>query len=133
MADLAKTEAAVAVIFPLKAEIHTGIAAAALAAGDVGYLDTSGTISKADASAAGTTVCPCIILTSGGAGQSVNILKKGHVAGFTITQAYGAEIFLSDTTGVLADAAGTVSVHAGRVVAMTDKAKTKVLFVDFTW
>ena len=36
--------------------------------------------------------------------------------GFTFTQAYGAQIFVSDTDARLGDAAGTVSVVVGRVI-----------------
>lgn len=133
MADLVVTEAAVAAIFPLKAEIHTMIAAEAITAGQVVFQDTAGKAQLADANAAGEQQARGIALTSGGAGQAINILKKGHVAGYTLSQAYDAQIFLSDTVGALADAAGTLSVPVGRVVAMTDKALTKVLFVEFEW
>jgi hypothetical protein len=135
MADLDYTEAAVAVVFPLKAEIHTGIAGEALEAGQVVYIDTTaGTYKIADANAAGLQQARGICLTSAGAGQAINILKKGHVAGYTLTsQSYDDQIFLSDTAGDLADAAGTMTVPVGRVVAMTDKAATKMLFVEFEW
>lgn len=133
MADLAYTEANVAVVFPLKAEIHTVILGAAVEAGQAVYLDSSGDGDLADASAAGTATLKGLALNSGGAGQAINILKRGHVFGFTLTQAYEAQIFLSDTAGDLADAAGTVSVPCGRVVSMTDKDRTKVLFFDIAW
>jgi hypothetical protein len=109
------------------------IAAVAITAGQIVYEDTAGKADLADASAAGTTVVPAVALQTVGAGSAVNVLKKGHVEGFTIAQAYGAQIFLSDTAGALADAAGTVSVAVGRIVAMTDKDLSKVLFVDFGW
>ncbi len=133
MADLVFVAGQVAVVFPLKAEIHTGIAGAAITAGQAVTIDANGDVILADASVAGTTVNPAIALETVGAAQAINILKRGQVAGFTLSQAYGAELFLSDTAGDLADAAGTVSIHAGRVAAMTDKDRTKVLYVDFTW
>ncbi len=133
MADLVSTEAAVAVIFPLKAEIHTAIAAVAITAGQVVYFDSGGDADLADGSAAGTATLKGIALNSAGAGQAFNILKRGHVAGYTLTQAFEAQIWLSDTAGALADATGTVGVPCGRVVPMTDKARTKVLFFDIAW
>lgn len=135
MADLVVTEAAVAVIFPLKAEIHTGIAGEAITAGEVLYIEaTGGTLKIADANAAGLQQARGIALTSGGLGQAINILKKGHVAGYTLTsQSPDDQVFLSDTAGALGDAAGTLSVPCGRVVNMTDKAATKVLFAEFEW
>ena len=72
-----------------------------------------------------------IALESAGAGQAVDFCEKGWLFGFTLSQAYSAAIYLSDTAGDLADAVGTVTVLCGRVVAMTDKARTKVLAVDF--
>jgi hypothetical protein len=54
--------------------------------------------------------------------------------GFTFSQAFNAAIYLSDTDGRLADAAGTVSKIAGRVLPGTANlvgaAKDKLLFVD---
>lgn len=131
MADLVSTEAAVAVIFPLKSIIHTGIAAVALTAGQAVYMDSSGDVDLADASAAGTATARGIVLESAGAGQAIDFCERGWLNGFTLSQAYDAAIYLSDTAGALADAAGTVSVLCGRVLAMTDKARTKVLAVDF--
>jgi hypothetical protein len=135
MTDLAVVEAAVAVVFPLKAEIHTGILAAAVTAGQAVYVViASADYDLADAGVANQLAeLRGIALESGGVGQAINILKRGHIAGFTLTQAHDDEIFLSDTAGALADAAGTVTVHAGRVIALTDKARTKVLFIDIPW
>ena len=63
--------------------------------------------------------------------EGVEVLTRGLVAGFTLTsQAYGATIYLSDTaTGILGDAAGTVSTKIGRVWPSSDGSLTKVLFV----
>lgn len=133
MADIVSTEAAVAVVFPLKAEIHTCLAGAAITAGELVYLDSNGVAQLADGSAAGTAYPYGLALQSAGIGQAFNVLKRGHVAGFTITQAYWAQVFVSDTAGAIADAAGTVDVSIGRVVPMTDKALTKVLFIDIDY
>lgn len=133
MADLVVTNTSVGVLFPLKAEIHTWIAAAAITAGEAVYQDSSGEADLADASVAGTAQFRGIALQDAGIGQAVNVLKKGHIEGFTISQAYDAQIFVSNTAGALADAAGVVSVAVGRVVALSDKDRTKVLFIDYPW
>lgn len=133
MADIVVTAANVAVIFPMKAEIHTGLAGAAISAGQLVYVDANGDLQLADASVAGTAAARGMALQTVGAAQALNFLKRGHVAGHTITQAYDAEVFVSDTAGAAADAAGTVSTHVGRIVPMTDKDQTKVMFVDLTY
>jgi predicted RecA/RadA family phage recombinase len=134
MADIAVTAANVAASSPDRngTVINSYIAASAITAGQVVYLDTSGNVAPADGSAAGTAGTTVgIALKTVGAGQAVDVLKRGRVAGFTLTsQAYGALIYLSDTnTGILGDAAGTVSVVVGRVDAISDAARTKVLEV----
>lgn len=133
MADLTRTEAAVAVVFPLKAQIHTGIAAEAVEKGQVLYILAAGTWGIADANAAGKQQARGIALQSVGAGQALSVLKEGHVAGFTITQDGDSQLFLSDTAGAIADAAGTMTVPIGRVVTITDKAATKVAYLEFEW
>ncbi len=134
MADLTATAAAVAVIFPLKAEIHTAIAGAAITAGQPVYVDTNGKAQLGDASAAGTAALRGIALQTVGAGQAFNMCKRGHLEGMGVSgEAYDAPMYLSDTAGSLADAAGTVSLIVGVVAPMTDKDLTKVLFVDLLW
>ena len=51
------------------------------------------------------------------AGFPVTAIKRGVLDGFNFTQAYGSDIFLSDTEGKLSDAAGTISVKVGTVVS----------------
>ena len=133
MADIVVVNTAIGVLFPLKAEIHTWIAAVALTAGQAVYQDSSGEADLADASVAGTAEFRGIALQDAGAGQAVNVLKKGHVEGFTIAQAYDAQLFVSNTAGAVADAAGVVTTAIGRVVALSDKDRTKVLFIDYPW
>ena len=69
------------------------------------------------------------------ANEPVTAIRRGLLDGFTFSQAYGAAIYVSDTDGRLGDAAGTVSVKAGRVVpgwAQTlGTAADKILSVDF--
>lgn len=133
MADLAFTAAKIAAAHPTKAEIVTMIAAAAITAGQSVYQDAAGKADLADASVAGTAGTRGIALQTVGAGQAVDVLKRGYVEGFTLTQAYDAPIYQSDTAGDLADAAGTVSYLVGIVAPLTDKDITKALYVDLSW
>lgn len=132
MADITVTAAQVGVVYPDEAEIYTGIAGVAITAGAAVFFNTStGKLALSDGSGAGTAVVIGIALNSAGAGQAVSVLRKGHVYGFTLAGNYGAACYLSDTdTGILADAAGTVSVVVGRIAALPDSAATKVLFVN---
>lgn len=51
-------------------------------------------------------------------GQALTAAKTGVYGGFTISQAFGAFVYLSDT-GTAADAAGTGSYVVGRVISLT--------------
>lgn len=132
MADLTVTAAQVGAVFPDKALIFTAICAEAITAGQPLFVDTNGKVQLADANAAGEQQVRYLALEAGAAGQAISVLKEGHVYGFTLTsQAYDAPIFLSDTVGALADAAGTLGVPVGIVVALTDGSTlTKVLYFN---
>ena len=128
MADLALTAAQIAVVDPGNAEIVSIIAAETITAGQSLFQDTDGKAQLADANAAGEQQTRYLALEGGSAGYALNALRRGRVYGFTITQAYDAPIFQSDTTGALADAAGTLEVPVGIVVGLTDGTTiTKVL------
>lgn len=69
------------------------------------------------------------------AGQPVTAIKKGVLDGYDLSGLdYGDPVYLSDTDGALADAAGTVSVVVGRVIPGTSTtlgtAYDKLLLVD---
>lgn len=130
MADLTVTAAQVAPVFPDKALIFSAICAETITAGAPLFVNTSGKVELADANAAGEQQARYLALEGGGSGQAISVLKEGHVYGFTLTsQAYDAPIFVSDTVGKLADAAGTLSVPVGIVTALTDGSTlTKVLY-----
>jgi hypothetical protein len=130
MADLTVSNK-LQVVFPENAEIYPAIAAVAMAIGKACYFNTSGNAALSDGSAAGTAHFDGLALEAAGAGFGISLLKRGIVAGFNLSGlAYGASVYLSDTdTGILADAAGTVSVAVGKVVPLSDADRTKVLFI----
>lgn len=69
------------------------------------------------------------------AGFPVTAIRRGEMSGFTLAGAYGSSVFLSDTDGRLADAAGTVSVKVGTVNNGTAEplgtAHGKTLLINF--
>lgn len=131
MADIVVTPAKVGLVDPIKAITFMGIAATAMDAGTPVYINTTtGKVTKADASSAGTAGVRGITVTSVGAGMAVTCLKVGALYGFTLAGDYDAAVYLSNTEGALSDGAGTVSVVVGRIVAMTDSSATKVLWVS---
>ena len=133
MADITVTAAKVGVCDPLKAEIFPFEAAETITAGQAVFVDTNGKIQLADANASGEQQCAGIALNGGGAGQAIDVLKRGRVYGFTLAGAYFSAAYLSDTAGALGTTAGTMTVNMGRVVPLSDSDKTKVLYVDASW
>ena len=132
MADIAVTAAQVAVLFPHTAEVYSFIAAETITAGQAVYFTSAGKAGVADANASGKQQVRGIALNGAGAGQAVDVVKRGHVAGFTLGT-YNTLVYLSDNAGALADAAGTVSAAVGRIVALSDSALNKALYVDLSW
>lgn len=113
----------------------TLIAAEAIEAGAPVRIDTSaGKFTNANGSSAGEARVYGIAVKSVAAGLPVTAIRKGVLDGFTLSQAYDAAIYLSDTDGTLADAAGTVSVVVGRVIPVNGQllgsSPDKLLFVD---
>lgn len=125
----------VAIIRPDEAEIYPVVAVEDVVAGQPAYqVGASGKYGIAGAADAGKQQARGIFLQSAKAGQAVDLLKKGLCAGYTIVQAYDTRVFLSNTLGAVADAAGAVSVPCGRVVGMSDAPYfTKVIAFDFDW
>jgi hypothetical protein len=81
------------------------------------YVNSSAKFAKADGSIAGTADAYGITTRKVKAGEPVTAIAKGVVGGFDFSsQAYGADIFVSDTEGRIGDAAGTVSKKVGEVI-----------------
>lgn len=133
MADLTVTAAQVATVFPTKADVVSYVSAAALTAGQPVYVNTSGKAGVADANgAAPINTFRGIALETVGAGQPVSVLRRGELYGFDLSAlAFDAAVYVSDTAGSLADAAGTASLRVGRVQPLADASTVnKVLFVE---
>jgi predicted RecA/RadA family phage recombinase len=81
------------------------------------YVDSNGKFAAGDASVVGTADIYGITLRKVKAGEAVTAIAKGVLNGLDLSAiAFGASVYLSDTTGRIADAAGTVSVKLGTVV-----------------
>jgi hypothetical protein len=134
MADIALTATQVTAVDPEKAEIHDFLAAEALTRGQAVYMTTTGTVGIADGNASGKTALAGVALRAAAAGQPVPVLKSGAVYGYTVAALnVGTGIYLSDTAGALADAQATITTIYGRVIALTDSSKTKVVYLDVIW
>lgn len=109
-------------------------AAEAITAGEAVRIDTSGKFTGANGTTTTENRIYGIATKTVPAGMGVTAVRKGVLDGFTFSQAYDAIIYLSDTDGALADAAGTVSTIVGRVIPGTattlGTAYDKMLFVD---
>lgn len=135
MADVALTAAQVEPAYPSNAEIYTGIAAATITKGQILYLNSSGNLDLADANGSGTLQVRGMALNGAAAGEVVEYLKRGIVYGFTVSSiAYDAPIYLSNTAGALADAAGGTSINCGRITLIQSSGTlTKVLYFEADW
>jgi predicted RecA/RadA family phage recombinase len=124
MADIAVTAARVAPVFVDHSDtiIYSRIAAAAITQGQTVYENTAGKVDLCDANASGKEQFRGVALETVGAGQAVDVIRRGLVEGFTLTAlAYDALVYQSDTAGAIADAAsGTKTIRVGRVVALTE-------------
>lgn len=134
MADITVTAAQVGMVDPEKCVTFDGIAAEAITKGQPLYQVTTGKFGVADANAANKQQVRGIALNAAGAGQAVTMLIRGAAYGWTLTsQAYDTPLFLSDTAGALADAAGTLNVPVGLVTSLADPSLTKVIYFDIRW
>jgi hypothetical protein len=131
MADITRTKEQISVVYPHKAEIDNGVAAAALEAGMPVYIDSNGKYNKADANGTSSNKFRGIALETVGAGMPVSVLVEGELTGYTLTGAYDSALYVSDTAGELADAAGTTSLEVGKIVGLprSNGTMTKILKV----
>jgi len=133
--EVALTAARIALVDIHNSEVFSWKAEAALTEGQALYLHaTNGTADVADANDSGKQQFRGIALQQVAAGQTVDILKRGRVEGFTVSAlSYDDPIYLSDTAGSLSTAVGTMTVNCARVVPINDKDLTKVLYIDANW
>lgn len=137
MTALAPTAARVAPVNDTQYVARTYIAAAAITAGQVVYINSAGKAALARGNALGTMQGLAGIAThNAGANQPVEVLSHGALEGMGVgALAYALPIYVSSATaGSLDDAAvtgsGNVAVVIGRVAPMSGPGLEKVLWVD---
>lgn len=113
---------------------QTSVAAEAITAGAPVRDNASGLFTNANGTDATEGNVYGVATKTVAAGLPVTAIRKGVIDGWSNLPAFGAAVYLSDTDGRLADAAGTVSVKVGRVIPGTAEllgaANKKLLFVD---
>ncbi|KKL93652.1 hypothetical protein LCGC14_1872560 [marine sediment metagenome] len=128
MTDLALTASKIALVNPQDAVVDFVICAVAVTTGQTLFVNSDGKAALADANVSGAQQTRHLALEGGAIGQTISALTRGRVFGFTITQAYDAPIYQSDTEGVLGDSVGTLTVPVGIIKAISDDPTlTKVL------
>jgi len=120
MADITVTKASVSALN----EGHTvrATAGATLAAGDVVYIDGTNGAKKADASAAATAKVAGLVIAPKDplSGDAFDMAVPGCQIGGFSGMTPGDLLYLSDTAGKLADAAGTKSKPCARALTATE-------------
>jgi hypothetical protein len=114
---------------------QTSPATEAIVAGAPVRFHTDGRFTNANGTAAGEAVLYGIATRSVAAGEALTAIRVGVLDGYVLDAlAYSAPVYLSDTDGRIADAAGTVSNIVGRVIPGHSQplgtAPDKLLFVD---
>lgn len=133
MADLALLTGATGLepLWPDDSLIVPVLAEETVANGQCSYLASTGRYGLAGANASGKHQFRGLFLQPAGAGQGTSLLQKGAVQGLDVSAlAYDAKIYLSDTLGTLSGTAGTATIVIGRVIALSDAAKTKAIMID---
>lgn len=137
MSDYALTTAGVASIDTLPHIQHTFVSGEAITAGAPVYMNTTtGRIYNSDANGSGTRQCMGIAsetaLTSG---VAITVVMQGFMSGWNFGSAtFGSAVFVSDTVGAIADAAGTASIYVGELLPVNGTTlgttADKALFVN---
>lgn len=95
----------------------TGVAGAAITAGQPVCFDgTNDTFIVADANNAAADAVFGIATRTVASGEPLTVMRIGIMSGWSNLPVPGKQVFVSDTAGALADAAGTASLPVGVVV-----------------
>ena len=135
MATLTIVAADVGVHYSEQVETICLPALVALTAGQYCRLDpTTGKLDLGNATTAAEIGDGYIVSKSVAAGETATAVRRGLIdLGAALAALnFGANVFLSDTDGVLADTAGTVSKIVGRVVAVYGNGATPDKMLELT-
>jgi len=131
MSTIAVTARTIALAFPTGFnDVRSGISVEALTGGQVVYQTTAGVFGLCDTGEAAKDEPRGICLEEAvAAGQVFSYVVKGAIYGVTLSgEAYDGLVYASNTAGGMSDSA--VAEIIGRVIALADKDKTKILYVD---
>jgi len=131
MTTIAATARQIALVFPTGFnDVRNGISVEALTGGQVVYQTTAGVFGLCETDQGAKDEPRGICLTEAvAAGQVFSYIVKGAIYGVTLSgEAYDGLVYASSTAGGLSDSA--VAEVVGRVIALADADKTKVLYVD---
>jgi len=114
-----------------------GVAAAAITAGSPVCFDgTNDTVWPSDANDAAKDAVAGIACRTVAIGETVTCLRRGYMSGWSNLPVPGSVVFVSDTAGALADAAGTLSLAVGVVFPVQGQplgtAADRILLVEIT-
>jgi hypothetical protein len=116
MADLTLATADTVNVDTLTVQQHTVLAGEAITAGAPVFLNTTtGYAWLADANDSNTTKPYGIATKTVAAGEAVTVVRRGRLSGWSNLPGYGAAVYVSNTVGTLADAAGSSSWQVGIV------------------
>lgn len=115
----------------------TGIAAATITAGSPVCFDgTNDTLWPSDANDAAKDAVAGVATHNAKAGEPLTCMRVGYMSGWSNLPVPGKQVFVSDTAGALADAAGTASLPVGIVIPAFGQplgtAADRVLFVQIS-
>jgi hypothetical protein len=134
MADLALVTAArVRVVESI--EQATLVAAETITAGEIVRIDTNGKFTGSNGTTTTENAAYGMAVKSCVAGQAVTAVRRGILDSYELSgMAYWAPIYLSDTDGLPATTAGTVSTIIGRVMPATGQtlgtAADKLFYIE---
>lgn len=131
MADLTRTGNQVAAVTETKPHMRFYRVGVDFLQGQAGFIDTDGLVKLTDIDTAATAAKFIgLALAPISAGEAGTFIWDGSVAGFDLSGLqYGAQVFLSVNPGALADTDGAAGGPVGRVLPMSDRDLTKVLYI----
>ena len=127
MANLTRVPRNVAAVTETKPHMRVYHAGAELEAGMPCELQTDGSIipMTADGVFVGVALGPAVV------GEAVSVLWDGSIEGYNLSAlAYGAPVYSSATAGAVADATSAGAKVIGVVLPLTDRPRTKVLYIQ---
>lgn len=137
MAAVTVTTARIAPVYPEAAhtEIYPVLAGTAITPGDAAFFGTAdGRLARTRSGVAGASVFHGLALEAAGSAQVVDLLRRGPVFGFDLSNvAYGGTVYAGTAAGTFDDTVVGGTVIVGICMPLSDSDRTKVLYVNAPW